>query len=42
MSAYKGYVKKIQEAFAASAPDGADVSAAATAIVKVVDAGSRI
>jgi hypothetical protein len=42
MSAYKGYGKKIQKAFAAIAPDNADVSAVATAIVKVVDPGSRI
>jgi NAD(P)-dependent dehydrogenase (short-subunit alcohol dehydrogenase family) len=35
---YKGYGKKIQEAFAAIVPDDADVSAVAAAIVKVVDA----
>ena len=35
---YKGYGKKIQEAFAAIVPDDADVGAVAAAIVKVVDA----
>jgi hypothetical protein len=35
---YKGYGKKIQEAFAAIVPDDADVSTASAAIVKVVDA----
>jgi hypothetical protein len=35
---YKGYGKKIQEAFAAIVPDDADVGAVAEAIVKVVDA----
>jgi NAD(P)-dependent dehydrogenase (short-subunit alcohol dehydrogenase family) len=35
---YKGYGKKIQEAFADIVPDDADVSAVAAAIVKVVDA----
>ena len=35
---YKGYGKKIQEAFAAIVPDYADVGAVAEAIVKVVDA----
>jgi NAD(P)-dependent dehydrogenase (short-subunit alcohol dehydrogenase family) len=35
---YKGYGKKIQEAFAAIVPDDADVSAVAEAIAKVVDA----
>jgi NAD(P)-dependent dehydrogenase (short-subunit alcohol dehydrogenase family) len=35
---YKGYGKKIQEAFAAIVPNDADVSAVAEAIVKVVDA----
>jgi len=35
---YKGYGKKIQEAFAAIVPDDADVGAVALAIVKVVDA----
>ena len=35
---YKGYGKKIQEAFAAIVPDDADVSAVAAAIVNVVDA----
>jgi NAD(P)-dependent dehydrogenase (short-subunit alcohol dehydrogenase family) len=35
---YKGYGKKIQEAFAAIVPDVADVSAVAKAIVNVVDA----
>src|SRR5215469_3842744 len=35
---YKGYGKKIQEAFAAIVPDDADVNAVAAAIVKVVDA----
>src|ERR1700677_5181921 len=35
---YKGYGKKIQEAFAAIVPDDADVGAVAEAITKVVDA----
>jgi NAD(P)-dependent dehydrogenase (short-subunit alcohol dehydrogenase family) len=35
---YKGYGKKIQEAFAAIVPGDADVGAVAEAIVKVVDA----
>jgi NAD(P)-dependent dehydrogenase (short-subunit alcohol dehydrogenase family) len=35
---YKGYGKKIQEAFAAIVPEDADVGAVAEAIVKVVDA----
>jgi NAD(P)-dependent dehydrogenase (short-subunit alcohol dehydrogenase family) len=35
---YKGYGKKIQEAFAAIVPDDADVGAVAEAIIKVVDA----
>jgi NAD(P)-dependent dehydrogenase (short-subunit alcohol dehydrogenase family) len=35
---YKGYGKKIQEAFAAIVPDDADVGAVAAAIVRVVDA----
>ena len=35
---YKGYEKKIQEAFAAIVPEDADVGAVAEAIVKVVDA----
>jgi NAD(P)-dependent dehydrogenase (short-subunit alcohol dehydrogenase family) len=35
---YKGYGKKIQEAFAAIVPDDADVGAVAEAIVNVVDA----
>jgi NAD(P)-dependent dehydrogenase (short-subunit alcohol dehydrogenase family) len=35
---YKGYGKKIQEAFAAIVPDDADVGAVAAAIAKVVDA----
>jgi NAD(P)-dependent dehydrogenase (short-subunit alcohol dehydrogenase family) len=35
---YKGYGKKIQEAFAAIVPDDADVVAVAEAITKVVDA----
>jgi len=35
---YKGYGKKIQEAFAAIVPDDADVSAVAEAITKIVDA----
>jgi hypothetical protein len=35
---YKGYGKKIQEAFAAIVPDDADVGAVAEAIMKVVDA----
>jgi NAD(P)-dependent dehydrogenase (short-subunit alcohol dehydrogenase family) len=35
---YKGYGKRIQEAFAAIVPDDADVGAVAEAIVKVVDA----
>src|SRR5438094_823892 len=35
---YKGYGKKVQEAFAAIVPDDADVGAVAEAIVKVVDA----
>ena len=35
---YKGYGKKIQEAFAAIVPDDADVGAVAAAITKVVDA----
>jgi NAD(P)-dependent dehydrogenase (short-subunit alcohol dehydrogenase family) len=35
---YKGYGKKIQEAFAAIVPPDADVTAVAEAIVKVVDA----
>ena len=35
---YKGYGKKIQEAFAAIVPDDADVRAVAEAIVMVVDA----
>src|SRR5436190_570811 len=35
---YKGYGKRIQEAFAAIVPDDADVSAVAEAIAKVVDA----
>ena len=35
---YKGYGKKIQEAFAAIVPEDADVGAVAAAIVKVVDA----
>jgi NAD(P)-dependent dehydrogenase (short-subunit alcohol dehydrogenase family) len=35
---YKGYGKKIQEAFAAIVPDDADVGAVAEAIAKVVDA----
>ena len=35
---YKGYGKKIQEAFAAIVPEDADVGAIAAAIVKVVDA----
>src|SRR6202040_2584311 len=34
---YKGYGKKIQEAFAAIVPDDADVGAVAEAITKVVD-----
>lgn len=37
---YKGYGKKIQEAFAAIVPEDADVGAVAEAIVKVVDAPS--
>src|SRR5258708_25558767 len=36
--AYKGYEKKIQEAFAAIVPPDADAGAVAEAIVKVVDA----
>jgi hypothetical protein len=35
---YKGYEKKIQEAFAAIVPPDADAGAVADAIVKVVDA----
>ena len=35
---YKGYGKKIQEAFAAIVPDDADVSTVAEAIAKIVDA----
>src|SRR5271155_5491691 len=35
---YKGYGRKIQDAFAAIVPEDADVSAVAEAIVKVVDA----
>jgi len=35
---YKGYGKKIQEAFAAIVPDAADVGAVAEAIAKIVDA----
>ena len=35
---YKGYGKKIQEAFAAIVPDDADIGAVAEAVVKVVDA----
>ena len=35
---YKGYGKRIQEAFAAIVPDDADVGTVAEAIVKVVDA----
>ena len=35
---YKGYGKRIQEAFAAIVPDDADIGAVAEAIVKVVDA----
>jgi NAD(P)-dependent dehydrogenase (short-subunit alcohol dehydrogenase family) len=35
---YKGYGKKIQEAFAAIVPEDADVDGVAAAIVKVVDA----
>jgi hypothetical protein len=35
---YKGYGKKIQEAFGAIVPEDADVGAVAEAIVKVVDA----
>jgi NAD(P)-dependent dehydrogenase (short-subunit alcohol dehydrogenase family) len=35
---YRGYGKKIQEAFAAIVPDDADVGAVAEAIAKVVDA----
>jgi len=35
---YKGYGKKIQEAFAAIVPDDAEVGAVAEAIVKVIDA----
>ena len=35
---YKGYGKKIQEAFAAIVPESADASAVAEAIVKVVEA----
>jgi hypothetical protein len=35
---YKGYDKKIQDAFAAIVPDKADVGAVAEAIVKVVGA----
>lgn len=35
---YKGYGRKIQEAFAAIVPEDADVGAVAEAIVKVVDA----
>jgi NAD(P)-dependent dehydrogenase (short-subunit alcohol dehydrogenase family) len=35
---YKGYGKKIQEAFSAIVPDDANVGAVAEAIVKVVDA----
>jgi len=35
---YKGYGKRIQEAFAAIVPEDADASAVAEAIVKVVDA----
>jgi NAD(P)-dependent dehydrogenase (short-subunit alcohol dehydrogenase family) len=35
---YKGYGKKIQEAFAAIVPEDADVGAVAESIVKVVDA----
>ena len=35
---YRGYGKKIQEAFAAIVPNDADVSAVAAAIVKVVEA----
>ena len=35
---YKGYGKKIQEAFAAIVPEDADVGAVAEAIVKVIDA----
>ena len=35
---YRGYGKKIQEAFAAIVPDDADVGAVGEAIVKVVDA----
>jgi NAD(P)-dependent dehydrogenase (short-subunit alcohol dehydrogenase family) len=35
---YKGYGKKIQEAFAAIVPEDADVNAVSEAIVKVVDA----
>jgi NAD(P)-dependent dehydrogenase (short-subunit alcohol dehydrogenase family) len=35
---YKGYGKRIQEAFAAIVPDDAEVGAVAEAIVKVVDA----
>ena len=35
---YKGYGKKIQEAFTAIVPDDADVGAVAAAIVRVVDA----
>src|SRR5580658_1094505 len=35
---YKGYGRKIQEAFAAIVPDDADVGAVAKAIAKVVDA----
>jgi len=35
---YKGYGKKIQEAFAAIVPDDADVGAVAEAIAKIVDA----
>jgi NAD(P)-dependent dehydrogenase (short-subunit alcohol dehydrogenase family) len=38
---YKGYGKRIQEAFAAIVPDDADVGAVAAAIVKVVDAPFR-
>jgi NAD(P)-dependent dehydrogenase (short-subunit alcohol dehydrogenase family) len=38
---YKGYGKKIQEAFAAIVPPDADVTAVAEAIVKVVDAPFR-